>query len=243
MRTVAIIPARGGSKGIPRKNLREVGGVPLVVRAIRVGLAASRVDRVVVTTDDEEIAAVARSAGAEVVMRPPKLAADDTPTLPVLKFVLESLERDGWSADIVVLLEPTSPFRSPEVVDACIAKLDDPAVRSAATVTQLERNPYNIFEVEGDRAKRFIQEPAGIFTRRQQFIHLKRINGCIYVARTDTVRAGRLLEEPMRVVEMTAEDSVNIDTPLDLEMARLLAGGGVVNVCKSGNKHITMSEE
>lgn len=243
MRTVAIIPARGGSKGIPRKNLREVGGVPLVVRAIQVGLAASRVDRVVMTTDDEEIAAVARLAGAEVVMRPPELAADDTPTLPVLKFVLEGMERDDWFADIVVLLEPTSPFRSPEEVDACIAKLDDPAVCSAATVTQLERNPYNIFEVEGDRAKRFVQEPAGIFTRRQQFTHLKRINGCVYVARAEAVRAGRLLEEPLRVVEMTAEDSINVDTPLDLELARLLAGRDVFNACKTGNKHITMSED
>lgn len=225
MRTVAIIPARGGSKGVPRKNLREVGGVPLVVRAIQTGLAARRVNRVVVTTDDDIIAAMALSAGSEVVMRPHELAADDTPTLPVLAFVLKFLEDGGWSPDAVVLLEPTSPFRTPEVVDACIGKLDDPTIRSAATVTQLERNPYNILAVEGDCAERFIREPAGVFTRRQQFSHLKRINGCVYVARTDSIRAGRLLDEPLRVVEMSAADSINIDTPVDLELAKFLAAG------------------
>ncbi len=224
MHTLAIIPARGGSKGIPRKNLQEVGGVSLVARAVQVGSAAFRVNRVVVSTDDEEIAAAARTAGAEVIMRPPELATDETPTLPVLQSVLEVLECGGWLADIVALLEPTSPFRSPQVVDACIDKLDDPEVLSAATVTQLERNPYNIFAVEGDHAKRFIREPAGTFVCRQQFRHLKRINGCVYVARSHTVRAGGFLEEPIRVVEMTAEESINIDTPFDLELARLLAG-------------------
>lgn len=222
LHTVAIIPARGGSKGVPRKNLQTVGGIPLIARAVQVGCAASRVERVVATTDDEEIAAVARAAGAEVIMRPPELAADDTPTLPVLQFVLETLDRAGWHVTLVALLEPTSPFRTPQIVDACIAKLDDPEARSAATVVQLERNPYNIFSVQGDRAERFIREPSGTFTSRQQFTHLKRINGCVYVLRAAAVRTGRFLEPPLRVVEMTAEDSINIDTPLDLTLARLI---------------------
>jgi CMP-N,N'-diacetyllegionaminic acid synthase len=223
MATVAIIPARGGSKGVPRKNLRKVEGVPLVARAVRVGLAAPRVDRVIVTTDDEEIASCALAAGGEVIMRPPVLAADDTPTVPVLCFVLDRLTETGWDADVVVLLEPTSPFRTPAIVDACIAKLDDPRVGSALTVTQLERNPYNIFVVEGDRAERFIQAPEGAFTRRQQFAHLKRVNGCVYAARASSIRDGRLIVEPVRVVEMTDLDSINIDTPIDLELARIVA--------------------
>jgi N-acylneuraminate cytidylyltransferase len=209
---------------VPRKNLCEVGGVPLVERAVHVGLAATRVDRVIVTTDDDEIADCARAAGGEVVMRPPALAADDTPTLPVLGFVLDRLAETGWDADVVVLLEPTSPFRTPAVVDACIAKLDDPRAGSAVTVTQLERNPYNIFAVEGDRAERFIRAPEGAFTRRQQFAHLKRVNGCVYAARASSIRDGRLIVEPVRVVEMLAADSINIDTLIDLELARIVAG-------------------
>ena len=223
MRTLAIITARGGSKGVPRKNLLEVGGVPLVVRAVQSGLAAGRVDRVVATTDDEEIASVASAAGAEVIMRPVQLAADDTPTLPVLNFVLDQLEAKGWSPDRVVLLEPTSPFRTAAVIDACIAKLDDPDVASAVTVTQLERNPYNIFVVDDDHAERFIRDQATGFTRRQQFSHLKRVNGCVYAARRHVVRAGNLIQDPIRVVEMSTEDSINIDTPFDLAVARLRA--------------------
>lgn len=223
MDTLAIIPARGGSKGILRKNLCEVGGVPLVVRAIQVGLAATKVCRVIVTTDDDEIADVSRSAGAEVLMRPQELAADDTPTLTVLQFVLEHLKKDGWLVDIVVLLEPTSPFRSAKLVDTCIAKFEDPQVNSVVTVTQLERNPYNIFKVNGDQAKRLIQKPVETFSRRQQFIHLKRVNGCIYATRVNSVSAGRIIDEPLRVVEMSAEDSVHIDTSLDLAMARFIA--------------------
>lgn len=222
---LAIIPARGGSKGIPRKNLRVVGGVSLLARAVFTGLESRRVDRVVVCTDDEEIAAAGRDAGAEVLMRPPALAADDTPTLPVLQFVVERIEQEGWVVDRVVLLEPTSPFRTPAVVDACIEKLDDPHIQSAATVTQLERNPYNIFAVEGDHAQRFVREPAGAFTRRQQFAHLKRINGCVYVVRSTVLKAGGLLAEPLRVVEMPAEASINIDTPVDLALAELMATG------------------
>lgn len=221
--TLAVIPARGGSKGIPRKNLQDVGGIPLVARAVEAGLAAARVDRVVVTTDDDEIADVARRAGGEVLMRPAQLAADDTPTVPVLQWVLDVLDRSGWQAERLVLLEPTSPFRTGQVVDACVAKLDDPEVSSAATVTQLERNPYNVFVVRGDRAERFVREPSGVFTSRQQFADLKRINGCVYVTRARHVRDARWLELPLRVVEMAAEDSINIDTPLDLAVARLVA--------------------
>ena len=204
--------------------MQEVGGIPLVVRAVQSALAAKRVDKVVVSTDDAEIAEAARNAGAEVLMRPAQLAADETPTIPVMQRVLDALEQSGWLAERVVLLEPTSPFRTGQVVDECIGKLDDPQVSSSVTVTQLERNPYNVFVVEGDRAERFVREPSGVFTRRQQFANLKRVNGCVYVTRAANIREGRLMDMPIRVVEMTADDSINIDTPLDLDMARLIAG-------------------
>lgn len=223
MGVVAVIPARGGSKGIPRKNLRLVAGKPLVVHAIEVGLAAVRVDKVILSTDDEEIASVGRQAGAEVIMRPSELADDAAPTMPVLNHAMDVLAEQGWKADILVLLEPTSPFRTAAIVDECISKLDDTITASAITVTQIERNPYNIFLVDGDSAKRYIQEPNESFSRRQQFTHLKRLNGCVYVARSELVRTGKLVSEPLRVVEMSAEASINIDTPLDLQVAELLA--------------------
>ena len=223
MGVLAVIPARGGSKGIPRKNLRLLCGTPLVVHAIRTALAAKRIDRVVLSTDDDEIAVVGSEAGAEVIMRPPHLADDVAPTIPVLQHAIDTLADGGWQAKVVVVLEPTSPFRSAATVDACVAKLDDDKVQSAITVTQLERNPYNIFTVNNGRAVRFIREPEGVFTRRQQFTHLKRLNGCVYVTRADLVRSGCILGEPMQVVEMTGEESINIDTPLDMEIANLVA--------------------
>ena len=223
MNTVAIIPARGGSKGIPRKNLQQVGNKSLVRRAIEVALASQRIDRVILTTDDDEIADEGIAAGAEIIRRPANLAADETPTMPVLQYVLNTLDSAGWVADVVVLLEPTSPFRTSAIVDECVAKLDESGVSTALTVTQQERNPYNIFLVQGDKADRYIKSPNDKFLNRQQFCHLKRLNGCVYVARATSVRNGVLIGDTIRVVEMPAEASINIDTPLDLAMARLIA--------------------
>ena len=222
MNVLAIIPARGGSKGIPRKNLELLHGKPLVVHAIDTAIKSSSVTRTVLSTDDDEIAQTGLEAGAEVIKRPENLANDTAPTIPVLQHVVDTLKAEGWKADIIVLLEPTSPFRTPEIVDKIISKFQDQKVKSAITVTQLERNPYNIFSVDGDDAERFIVSSSGQFTRRQQFTHLKRLNGCVYAARESLLATGILVEEPMKVVEMTAEQSINIDTPMDLEIARMM---------------------
>src|SRR5262249_7126007 len=117
---VAIVPARGGSKAIPRKNVRLLGGVPLIAYSIEAGLTARTVDRVIVSTDDEEIAAVARRFGAEVpFMRPAALAGDSTPDLPVFQHALDWLDaHEGYRPEIVVQLRPTSPLRPPDCVDA-----------------------------------------------------------------------------------------------------------------------------
>ena len=222
-KVVAVIPARGGSKGIVRKNLEPLAGVPLVVWAVRAARGAESVTRTVVTTDDEEIANLAREAGAEIVMRPAELADDGAPMMPVLNHALDVLAERGFSPQVTALVEPTSPFRQPRHIDACIGKLSDGEIQSAVTVTRLERNPHNIFTVDGDRAKRYVQAPIHQFTDRQQFSHLKRVNGCVYATRTDNVRRGRLIVDPIRVVEMAQEESVNIDTPLDLCLAELYA--------------------
>lgn len=221
---LAIIPARGGSKGIPRKNLRKLAGTPLVVWAIRAALGAERVTRTVVSTDDDEIASVSRQAGAEVVQRPTELANDTAPTLPVLVHALDALEADaGFTAAAVVLLEPTSPFRLSRHVDACIEKLFSGDTRSAITVTQVERNPHNVFSVAGDVAKRYVEAPTATYSQRQKIRHLKRLNGCVYATWTENIRAGRIVDDPIKVVEMSPEESVNIDTPLDLAVAEICA--------------------
>jgi len=121
--TVAVIPARGGSKGVPRKNLRRVGGIPLIGRAIAAARAADRIDRVVVSTDDPQIAAVAREWGAEVVMRPDELSGDTASSESAVGHALDELARFGVGVDIVILLQATSPFIDPADLDAAVERV------------------------------------------------------------------------------------------------------------------------
>jgi CMP-N-acetylneuraminic acid synthetase len=150
---VAIVPARGGSKSIPRKNVKLLDGVPLLAYSIEAGLSARSVDRVIVSTDDEEIAAVARQWGADVpFMRPAALAGDLTPDLPVFQHALDWLQaHDGWAPDITVHLRPTSPMRPPDCIDRAVGILRaDPAAHSVRGVVVASQNPYKMWRLEPD---------------------------------------------------------------------------------------------
>ncbi len=222
-RVIAVIPARGGSKGVPRKNLQPVAGIPLVVRAVRAALGSSRVARTVVSTDDDEIATIASAAGAEIVMRPREMANDVAPLMPTLQHALSHYEARGQHFDGMVVLEPTSPFRTPVTIDSCIDKLFVGSTQSVVTVRALQRNPRYIFQVTGDDAEFFIKDPPVTFYRRQDFTHLKRVNGCVYATRIENIRRGEIIVEPIKVVEMSMLESANIDTPQDLRIAELCA--------------------
>lgn len=222
-RIIAVIPARGGSKGVPRKNLQPVAGIPLVVRAVRAALGSRRVARTVVSTDDDEIATIASDAGAEIVMRPWEMANDFAPLMPTLQHALSHYEARGQHFDGMVVLEPTSPFRTPVVIDSCIDKLFVGSTQSVVTVRALQRNPRYVFQVTGDDAEFFIKDPPVAFYRRQDFTHLKRVNGCVYATRIENIRRGEIIVEPIKVVEMSMLESANIDTPLDLRIAELCA--------------------
>ena len=151
--TVAIVPARGGSKSIPRKNIRPIGGIPLLAYSIEAALRARQVDRVMVSTDDEEIAEVARAWGAEVpFLRPAAIAGDATPDLPVFQHVLDWLEANASGIpEIVVQLRPTSPLRPPECVDAAIDLLrTDETIDSVRSVVSASQNPYKMWRLHVD---------------------------------------------------------------------------------------------
>lgn len=123
MRCVAVIPARGGSKGVPRKNVRPLGGTPLVARTVQAALAARLVDAVYVSTDDAEVAAVARAAGAEVIDRPAEISGDAASSESALLHALDMIEAEGDPVDVLVFLQCTSPFTAPEEIDACAAAI------------------------------------------------------------------------------------------------------------------------
>ncbi len=216
--TLAIIPARGGSKGLPGKNLAVVGGRSLVARAVDAARDARGVNAVLVSSDDEGLLEEGRRAGARGVLRPEHLARDHSSTLAV---VLHHLSAEPGVGRVVVL-QPTSPLRTGQDVERCLAALDAGAA-SAATV--VDGHPVEwVFEM--DRTGRL--EPVRgwpLPRRRQEAAPVVELNGAVYAATSEHLRAGGALVGPGTVgVVMPRERSVDVDSAVDLELARLLAG-------------------
>jgi len=211
---LALIPARGGSKGLPRKNVLPLAGKPLIVYSIETAQAADLVTRTIVSTDDEEIAAAAREAGAEVpFLRPAELAQDDSTDLEVFRHALEALE--GYEPELVVHLRPTNPLRRPERVDEAIrALLDDPEADSLRSVSWPKQTPYKMWRVEG-RYLAPLVEVAGVpdahSRPRQSLPEVWWQNGYVDVVRPRTVlELGSMTGE--RVLPFVVQDPfVEID--------------------------------
>jgi CMP-N-acetylneuraminic acid synthetase len=227
MVTLAFIPARGGSKGVPRKNLRPIGGRSLLERAVRACVESGVVDRVLVSTEDEEIAEAARRAGADVpFLRPRELASDEAPMAPVLDHGIRAFEAHaGLRVETLVFTEPTVPFRSAAHVRAAVERFHRGDCRSVIAVRPLERKPEFIFtKIAGDRLERYIKEPLASFARRQDMKHLCRLSSGVYVVgRNDFFAHHSLIVEPLGYTEMTATESINIDEEVDLLLAESVA--------------------
>lgn len=225
---LAVIPARGGSKGIPRKNLVPVAGKPLVVHSIEHALAAACVDRVIVSTDDTEIAAVARAAGAEVpFLRPPELSGDTVLDHPVFVHVLERLAQEGYAPSLVLHLRPTAPHRLPGWIDAAAALLrDDPRADAVRSVSPPVQHPYRMFRLDADGYLDPLyrhEHPMPYLLRRQDLPPMWYYNCVIDVTRSRTIlEKGSMTGDRIRPYLMAAEDVVDVDGPRDLQLARLI---------------------
>ncbi len=222
---LAVIPARGGSKGVPGKNLREVAGVPLVVHAIQAAREATGLDAFVVSTDDRRIAEVARAAGAAVVMRPAELAGDESAVAEALVHALAAVEADGSGPfDAVVVLQPTAPLRSGAHVDEAIERLDaHPAADSVVSVCALEDvHPARMYRLGAGDAMEPLW-PEWERSHRQDLPRVYQRNGAIYV-----VRRALLLDEGLVIGHapapyvMSAQLLANIDDERDLLVADAL---------------------
>jgi CMP-N,N'-diacetyllegionaminic acid synthase len=218
MHAVGIIPARGGSKGVPRKNLRRLAGETLVARAVRVALAAETLDLVVVSTDDDEIAADAEAAGARVVRRPTELARDDSPTEVALLHALEALgEQPEWT----VTLEPTAPFRTAATIDRCVRLAADRDAGAVVTVAE-NRASWGRLGPDGGYA---LLDPAAP-RRRQEREPLYAESGTVWVTRTASLRASRsVLAEPVYAVVVDEEEALDVNSELDLRVAEAMLDG------------------
>lgn len=226
---LGLIPARGGSRGIPRKNVALVGGRPLLAYTCEAALGSRRLTRVVVSTDDEEIAAVGRACGVEVpFLRPADLAQAETPSLPVVLHALRWLrEHDAWEADIVVLLQPTSPLRRARHIDEALDGMEAAGADTVVSVVPVPHrfSPYSIASIHDGWLREFWEQPVPFDRfRRQDVPVLYARNGPAVLA----TRVSVLLERQSFFGEralpyvMPEEDSVDIDTRFDLCLAEWL---------------------
>lgn len=216
----AMIPARGGSKGVLRKNLADFAGKPLIAHTIEAALGSRTVDRVMVSTEDDEIAEVARCYGAEVPFRrPAELATDAASGDLVSRHWLEWLGREGLSPWAVVHLQPTSPLREAEDIDAAIELLQRVEYDCVASVCEVCEHPAYMYRLVGDRAEPYLDHGTPP-SHRQHTERLYRLNGAIFATRYEAAMAvGKFHVKPFAAYVMPAERSIDIDTPLDLALA------------------------
>jgi N-acylneuraminate cytidylyltransferase len=230
---LALIPARGGSKSIPRKNIRPLGGHPLIAYSIAAGLAAELVTRVIVSTDDEDIAAVARRYGAETpFLRPAEFSQDNTIDLPVFQHALRWLaEHEGYCPDIVVQLRPTSPFRRTLHIDAAVARLlERPDADAVRTVCAPFQNPFKMWRIRPDG----LMQPLMSGEFREPYNMPRQLLPDVYwqTGYVDAVWSGTILEKDSmtgeRILPLVIDPSewIDIDSPDDWRRAeRLLESG------------------
>lgn len=222
MRFLGLIPARGGSKGIHRKNLALVAGKPLIAWTIEAALASRALDRVIVSTDDKEIADVSKELGAEVpFIRPAELATDDAPSLAVARHALDELSADNYWADSLALLQPTSPLRTAEDIVGGCQVMADTGADSVVAVKRLRDHPLLAVEVDGHG--RLFHTGDRTPNRRQDMPALYTPNGALYLVRSELLRTARgWYGENCFAFIMDEASSLDVDTDWDLILASLI---------------------
>lgn len=228
MKVVALICARGGSKGLPGKNIRPLAGQPLIAWSIDQARAVERIERVIVSTDSEEIAVVAREAGAEVpFLRPAELAQDNSPEWLVWRHALNYLNKaDGAYPSALIVIPATAPLRAVADLERCLDEYDKGGVDMVITVTDAHRSPYfNMVKVHEDGTVGLVIPPEGSIIRRQDAPVVYDMTTVAYVARPEFVmtRSG-VFEGRVRHVHIPAKRALDIDTPLDFRIAECLMG-------------------
>lgn len=226
MDILGIIPARGGSKSIPRKNIIELAGKPLLAYTCEAARESKNLTKIVLSTDSEDIAEVGRSYGIEVPeLRPQELAQDDTGMLPVILHMLEVLKRaQNYEPSIIVLLQPTSPLRTSAHIDAAVDILIKTKADSVVSVieTPHQFNPVSVMRIKDGSLTPYMQGPQ--ILRRQDKPKVYSRNGpAVLAVRTETIlKKNSLYGDHIRPLVMLPEESIDIDTPFDLKIAECI---------------------
>lgn len=219
---LAILPARGGSKGVSRKNIREVAGKPLIAWTIQEARNSKYIDRFILSSEDEEIIQTAERLGCEVpFVRPVELARDDTPGIAPVLHAIETLAEDY---DYIVLLQPTSPLRMAKDIDACIEFCLNSGAPACVSVTEPVHNPYWMFKVNKKGRMTPVIKSNRAFSRRQVLPTIYAVNGAVYVARSEWLQKKRtFISDETVAYPMPAERSLDIDSEFDLRIFTCLA--------------------
>ncbi|MGA9471778.1 MAG: acylneuraminate cytidylyltransferase family protein [Terriglobales bacterium] len=218
-----MIPARGGSKSVPGKNVHSLGGKPLLAWSIEVAQQVSEIDRIIVSTDDAQIASVGREFGAEVYARPPHLATDEALVIDALKELLQTLQAEGETAEWMILLEATCPLRTPEDVRDCLKLVAQGGYDSVATFKEAELNPHRAWRLVNGLPEVFI--PGAVpWLPRQKLPKAYQLNGAVYVFRASLLaqEAKSLLVGKLGAVLMPRERSQDIDDSIDFMIVEAL---------------------
>src|SRR3989338_4440741 len=219
---LGVITARGGSKGIPRKNIKELVGKPLIVYTIEATRGSKYLTRCLVSTDDKEIADVSRKHGADVpFMRPAELAQDKSTSMEVVQYVIKKLKDDfGEEYDYLMILQPTSPLRTSADIDECIKLAIQTGADSVMSMKELEDfSPKKVKRVEEGVIMPYFEEEGKESSRRQDLAKMYKRNCAIYLTKTECIKRGDLFGKISYAYLMPEERSVDINKPVDFDMA------------------------
>ena len=223
---LAVIPARGGSKGLPRKNIMEIDGYPLIQYTINAALTAKNLTDVIVSTDDKEIAQISIELGAQVpFMRPNELASDMSESAPVIIHALKEMEEiRGYHYDAIIMLQPTCPLRSSKHIEKALELFFSKDCDSLVSVSSVGGvHPFRMKRMIGNELVSFIDQGFWDMRPRQVLPDVYIRNGSIYLIRRDTlIDQGQLIGKKCLGLVMSDEESVNIDTPIDFKLAEIL---------------------
>lgn len=228
---LAIIPARGGSKGVPKKNIRALAEKPLLAYTIEEALRSGRINRTLVSSDDEEIVEVAKRWGAEApFVRPAELAEDDVQDFPVCEHTLQWLRnREGYAPDIIVWLRPTSPLRTAQHIDEAVeALVNCPQADSVRSVCAAPKHPYKMWKIEDGHLVPFIPVTLSGLTEPYNFPRQKLPPAFVQNGAVDVIRTRTIIEKQSMTggiilpYVMKESESVNIDTQIDFTLAEVL---------------------
>jgi len=223
MNILAIIPARGGSKGIPQKNIKKLYKRPLIEYSINAAKSSKKINKIIVSTDNEKIAKISKSLGIEVpFLRPKKISADNSQTVDLIKHTIKKLKKNEFVPDIITILQPTSPFRTSHMIDKSINLLKKTDATSVISVTEIKKHPFLWFEIQNEYLKS-VKKDAHKFYQRQLFPKIFYPTGAIYTFWTSTLTRYNSIYGP-KIKPMIVKDemqNLDIDDNFDFFVAEM----------------------